>query len=94
MFLELVGLFDASRNATGHVQTPESEVTGMNKLFTEWAKSKKAGNPGEYHDLVVAAVRLRPHWAPDVEHMVAFLGVHAGGFEGKYWDKSKSLTLT
>ena len=39
----LLRVFDASRNASSHVATPESEVVGMNKLFLLWAKDEEAG---------------------------------------------------
>ena len=92
-FPDFVGLFDASRNAKGHVQTPESEVSGMNKLFAEWAKLKQEGSVEDYLEIVASVVRPRPIWGESVEHMVAFLGRHSGGTKAKLWNKFKSIHI-
>lgn len=86
-FPAIIPLLDSSRNAAGHVQTPESEISGMNKLFMEWSKLQKEGTPKEYQALVDAAIRSRPFWVGYAHHMVAFLARHSGGVEGLLWKK-------
>ena len=91
-FPELVSLFDASRNSKEHVQTPESEVSGMNKMWTEYVQLQKKGALGDYWSSVAeSAVRSRPLWAENVEHYAAFLARHAAGIAGIPWRQFMSL---
>ena len=81
----LLRVFDTSRNAAAHVATPESEVTGMNKLFDLWAADEIAGTRGNYVKYLSEVLRSRPPWASHVQYMVPFLQNHAGGTEGLLW---------
>ena len=81
----LLRVFDASRNAAAHVATPESEVTGMNKLFLLWAVDERAGRTGSYVKYLSEVLGSRPPWASHVQYMVPFLQNHVGGSEGLLW---------
>ena len=82
----LLRVFDASPDGAAHVATPESEVTGMNKLFDLWAADEIAGTTGSYVKYLSEVLRSRPPWAAHVQYMVPFLQNHAGGTEeGLLW---------
>ena len=87
----LVGLFDASRNALGHIQTPESEVSGMNKLVMEWADARSKKMVPDFVAITKAVVRSRPIWANNVHFMVAFLSTQSGGTKAEMWSKFKDI---
>ena len=82
----LIRVFDASRNVAPHVAAPESESTGMNKLYLKWAKDEADGKTGSYVKYLAEILRPRPPWAGSVQHMVPFLQNHAGGIEGVRWE--------
>lgn len=90
-FPALVGLFDASRNAIGHIQTPESDVSGMNKFTMEWADCLKRKGVPQFVEITKAVVRSRPSWAVHVHFMVAFLSTQAGGTNSEMWSKFKDI---
>jgi hypothetical protein len=83
----IIRIFDASRNASTHVATPESEITGMNKLFMMWSKDEKAGVSGSYFAYVAVVLRSRPPWGNDCKHYVPFLQSHAGGDKEANWSE-------
>ena len=87
---DLLRVFDASRNAASHVATPESEITGMNKLFVKWAKDEEDGEIGSYVKYLAEVLRSRPPWGTHVKHMLPFLQNHAGGIEGEIWKQFQS----
>ena len=86
-----LGLFDASRNAMGHIQTPETEVSGMNKLTMEWADALSKKTVPDFVDITKAVVGSRPIWAGIVYFMVAFLSTQAGGTNLEMWKKFKDI---
>jgi hypothetical protein len=81
----LIRVFDASRNASTHTATAESEITGLNKLIGMWAKDEANGIRGNYLTYVAIVVRSRPPWQDSIMHFVPFLQAHAGGVKITDW---------
>ena len=90
-FPALVGLIDASRNALGHVQTDESEVSGGNKIVVEWDKARARQEEPDFAAISAAVVRSRPFWMDRVVQMAAFLSTQSGGHKAAEWAKFKRI---
>jgi hypothetical protein len=79
---QVLGLLQAARNVSGHVQRKIHEVQGLLQMHGLASTMQKNGQPVEWTTIKRAVLRSKPPFAESIDHLMSFLATRSGGLSG------------
>lgn len=74
----------AARNVAGHMQRPESELSGMMKMHALAATYQRNGQQVDWAEVRRIVERTRPPYAAYTDALAAFIATRSGGLDAPY----------
>ena len=74
----------AARNATGHIQRKENEVSGMLKIHSVATAMQEGGKPVDWGRVRRMVLRNRPPYSDVIDGLIAFVAARSGGLAGQH----------